>query len=80
MLASCPDMKFRDGAKAVQLAKMPPDYADLRRVHGKQLYNILGECGWHLLLDTPAIDYGQMLSPMRGVLERAIERMQNEKV
>jgi hypothetical protein len=61
------------GIKAVQLGVMPPDYLDMRRIKGKPLYRILGECGWHVLIDTPANDYGRMMSPRREVLERAIE-------
>jgi len=58
--------------KAVQLSSMPPDHLDMNRIHGNQLYRILGECGWHVLLDTPA-NYGQMMSPKREVLEGVIE-------
>ncbi|HXG64710.1 MAG TPA: hypothetical protein VNO70_06355 [Blastocatellia bacterium] len=64
---------MKPAIKAVQLNNVPPDYLDMRRIRGKQLYRILGECGWHVLLDTPANDYGQVLSPKREVLEQAIE-------
>lgn len=70
---------MRPAIKAVQLASMPPDYLDMKRIQGKQLYRILGECGWHVLLDTPANDYGQIMSPKREVLERAIEIMRMAK-
>ena len=62
--------------KVVQLAKSPPDYLDMRSIQGKPLYRILGACGWHVLLDTTANDYGQLISPRREVLERAVEIMQ----
>ena len=62
--------------RAVQLKSMPPNYLDMKTIKGKPLYRILGECGWHVLLDTPANDYGQVMSPMRSVLEKAIEMME----
>jgi hypothetical protein len=65
--------RMRPAIKAVQLATMPPGYLDMGRIRGKELYNILADCGWHLLLDTPANDYGQILSPNPKVLELAIE-------
>src|SRR6266496_306048 len=67
--------QMKPAIKAVQLSSVPPDYLDMQHIKGKQLYRILSECGWHLLLDTPANDYGQMMSPKREVLERAIEIM-----
>jgi hypothetical protein len=70
---------MKPSIKAVQLGRVPPDYLDMKRIQGKQLYRILGECGWHVLLDTPANDYGQMMSPKREVLERAIEIMRTTK-
>lgn len=70
-LALLPSMKRR--IKAVQLGRIPPDYLDMRRIKGgKELYRLLGECGWHVLLETSAIDYGVVLSPRREVVERAI--------
>ena len=59
--------------KAVQLGKLPPDYLDMGKLHGQPLYDILADCGWHVLVDTPANDYGQLLSPRREVLELAID-------
>lgn len=67
--------QMKPAIKAVQLSSVPPDYLDMKRIQGKQLYRILSECGWHVLLDTPANDYGQMMSPKREVLERAIETL-----
>ena len=60
------------GISAVQLGTLPPDYLDMRRIRGKQLYRILGECGWHIFLDTPGNDYGEVMNPRREVLEQAI--------
>jgi hypothetical protein len=71
--------RLSPGIKAVQLRKLPPDYLDMRRVKGKQLYRILGECGWHVLLDTPGNDYGELMSPRREVLERAVEIMRTSE-
>jgi hypothetical protein len=68
--------KMRPAIRAVQLGKMPPDYLDMRTIKGKQLYRILGECDWHVLIDTPANDYGQVMSPKRNVLEKAVETME----
>jgi hypothetical protein len=65
--------RMRPAIKAVQLGSLPPDYLDMSRVKGQQLYRILGECGWHVLLDTPANDYGQLMSPRREVLEQAVD-------
>lgn len=65
--------RMRPAIKAVQLSNVPPDYLDMKSIQGKQLYRILSECGWHVLLDTPANDYGQIMSPKREVLERAID-------
>jgi hypothetical protein len=62
--------------KAVQLNHIPPDYLDMDKVKGRQLYRVLRECGWHVLLDTPGNDYGQLMSPKKEVLERAIEIVQ----
>ena len=62
--------------KAVQLNRIPPDYLDMERIKGKQLHRVLRECGWHVLLDTPGNDYGQLMSPKREVLERAIAIVQ----
>lgn len=59
--------------KAIQLDRLPPNYLDLRKIKGKQLYRVLGECGWHVLIDTPANDFGVVMSPQREVLERAIQ-------
>ena len=70
--------RMRPRIKAVQLGRVPPDYLDMRQIRGKPLYKILAECGWHVLLDTPANDYGQVLSPKREVLELAIEIMRME--
>ena len=67
--------RMKPAIKAVQLRSVPPDYLDMKRIQGKQLYRILSECGWHLLLDTPANDYGQIMSPKRETVERAIEIM-----
>jgi hypothetical protein len=58
--------------RAVQLKSLPPDYLDLARIKGKELYRLLAETGWHVLLDTPANDYGQLMSPHRHVLELAL--------
>lgn len=66
---------MKPAIKAVQLSRIPPDHLDMNRIHGKHLHRILRDCGWHVLLDTPANDYGQMMSPKREVLERAIEIM-----
>ena len=65
--------------KAVQLGRMPQDYLDMSRIRGKELYRLLAECGWHVLLDTPANDFGQMMSPDPKVLERAIDIMRMEE-
>jgi hypothetical protein len=70
--------RMRPAIKAVQLDKMPPDYLDMKRIKGNQLYQILNDCGWHVLLDTPANDYGRILSPNRSVLERAIQVTQSQ--
>lgn len=67
--------QMRPAIKAVQLNSLPPDYLDMRRIQDKQLYRLLGECGWHVLIDTPANDYGQGMSPKREVVERAVEIM-----
>lgn len=77
-LEMLPGMK--PAVKAVQLSSVPPDHLDMRRIQGKQLYRVLGECGWHVFLDTPGNDYGQMMSPKREVLDRAIEIMQTVEV
>ena len=58
--------------KAVQLGAIPPDYLDMRRIKGKELYRVLQECEWRVLIDTPANDYGQVMSPDRELVERAI--------
>src|SRR5215471_6208527 len=70
--------QMRPTIKAVQVGRVPPDYLDMRQIHGKPLYKILADCGWHVLLDTPANDYGRILSPKREVLELAIEIVRME--
>jgi hypothetical protein len=64
--------RLRPAIKAVQLGNLPPDYLDMRRIKGAQLYRLLQDCNWHLLIDTPANDYGQIMSPDRQVVEQAI--------
>ena len=65
--------------KAVQLSILPPAYLDMRSIRGKQLFRILGECGWHLFLDTPANDFCTLMSPEPTLLERAIELVGKEE-
>lgn len=67
--------RLKPAIKAVQLDTMPPAYLDMNRIKGKERYRLLNECGWYVLLDTPANDYGQVLSPDRTVLEKAIRLM-----
>ena len=64
--------RMRPAIKAVQLSELPPNYLDMNQIKNKDRYRILQECGWHVLLDTPANDYGVVMSPHREVLERAI--------
>ncbi len=61
------------GIKVVQIREMPPNYLDLSVIQGKERYRLLSECGWELELRTPGNDYGELLSPNRELLERAIE-------
>ncbi len=63
--------------RAVQLKTLPPDYLDLARIQGKERYRLLAEIGWHVLLETPANDYGQLMSPHRHVLELALSLTEN---
>lgn len=72
--------RLEPAIKAVQMRILPPAYLDMRRIRGKELFRILGECGWHLLLDTPANDFGILMSPEPTVLERAIELVGREEV
>lgn len=58
--------------RAVQLASKPPDWLEMSRLRGKECWRVLGEIGWHVLLDTPGNDFGQVASPSREVVERAI--------
>ncbi len=64
--------------KAVQLSSLPPDFLDMKRIKGKQLYRLLNECGWHVMLNTPANDYGQVMSPKREIVEQAIRLVADE--
>ena len=59
--------------RAVQLCQVPPDYFDLGRIRGPERYRLLGKCGWHVLLDTPANDFGQVCSPDREVVAKAVQ-------
>ena len=61
------------GIKMVQIRQMPPDYLDLSVIQGRERYRLLSECGWELELRTPGNDSGELLSPNRELLERAIE-------
>ena len=65
--------RFRSRISAVQLRQAPPDYLDMKRVRGHERFRLLGECGWHVLLDTPANDFGQVFSPNRDVVAKAVE-------
>ena len=58
--------------RRVQLRQVPPGYFDLTRIHGRELFRLLGEYGWHVLLDTPAIDFGRVFSPNRDVVVKAV--------
>ena len=64
--------RLEPAISAVQLGVEPPHYLDLRRIKGRQLYRLLREAEWHVLMDTPANDFGQVMSPHREVVERAI--------
>ena len=63
---------FRPGIRAVQLHKKPPDHLDMGKIQGKERWRILNDCGWHVLLDAPGNDFGEVASPHRDVVERAI--------
>ena len=43
------------------------------RIRGPERYRLLGECGWHVLMDTPANDFGQVCSPDREVVVKAVQ-------
>jgi len=63
------------GIRAVQLKSPPQDHLDLPKIRGPQLWRLFGECGWHVFLDTPGNDFGEIASPSRTVVERAIALM-----
>lgn len=65
--------KLGEGISAVQLRQAPPDYLELNRIRGPERFRLLGECGWHVLLETPANDYGQVFSPDRDVVVKAVQ-------
>ena len=58
---------------AVQLAGRPPDYLDLEKIHGPELWRLLNATGWHVWARIPGNDYGEVASPSRAVVEQAIE-------
>jgi hypothetical protein len=60
------------GIRGVQLLGRPQAYLDMRRIAGPELWRLLGEIGWHVWFDIPSSDFGQVASPHRHVVERAI--------
>ena len=66
------------GVCAVQLAQLPPDYLDLRKIKGKELWRQLNQVGWHVWVNIPGNDYAQIASPDRDVVARAIACVQND--
>ena len=54
--------KLRPAIRAVQLARRPPDFLDMSNIKGREMHRLLGEIGWHVLLDTPANDLGESTS------------------
>lgn len=65
--------QMRPGISAVQLRGLPPDYLNLDRIRGRERFRLLEELGgWHVLLDTPGNDFGQVCSPSREVVEKAV--------
>ena len=61
------------GVSAVQLNELPPDHLDLRKVRGNELWRLLGEIGWHVWFEIPGNDFGQVASPDRSVVARAVQ-------
>jgi len=64
--------------RAVQLRSLPPNHLDLDRIQGKERWRLLAECGWHVMLETPGNDFGEVASTSRLVVEKAISLMQND--
>jgi hypothetical protein len=60
------------GIRAVQLNSSPQDHLDLPKIRGTQRWRLFEECGWHVFLDTPGNDFGEIASPSRTVVEKAI--------
>ena len=69
---------LRPAIRAVQLRSLPPNHLDLDRIRGKERWRLLGECGWHVLLDTPGNDFGEVASTSRQVVEKAVALMQDK--
>jgi hypothetical protein len=64
--------------RAVQLRSLPPNHLDLDRIQGKERWRLLADCGWHVLLDTPGNDFGEVASTSRHVVENAVALMQDK--
>ena len=64
---------FTHHLNVAQLHSTPPDFLDLARMRGRPLYSALNQCGWHIILELPGNDFGQVTSPSRAVVERAID-------
>ena len=58
--------------KAVQLNAVPPKHFSIEQFPKKQTWRVLKECGWHVMIDIPGNDYGEVFSPYREVVEKAI--------
>jgi hypothetical protein len=65
--------KMPNAIRAVQLRQIPPNYFDLSRIRGTERFRLLKEYGWHVLLDTPAHDFGDVFSPDRNVVTKAVQ-------
>ena len=71
-----PDL--RPSIRAVQLRSLPPNHLNLGQIQGKERWRLLAECGWHVLLDTPGNDLGEVASTSRQVVEKAVALMQDK--
>ena len=63
---------LRHHLNIVQVRSAPPNLLEMSQDRGRSLYVALETCGWHLALEIPGNDYGQVSSLSRVVVERAI--------
>lgn len=73
---------INQGINIAQIAELPPQYFDFRRIHGKERYKQLRMLGWHFecgFRPDASADYGEIWSCNRSTIEKAIHLVESMK-